>query len=242
MSALLPSPAGRALDLGAGRGISSYALARDGWQVTALEPDPSPLVGAGAICALAAQSLLPIGIVNQRSEQLPFESATFQVVNGRQVLHHTRDLAQSCREVFRVLRPGGRFVASREHVISKREDLQLFLDSHPLHRFYGGENAFLLEEYVDAIRSAGFRFVKVLAPNDSPINYFPMTEQENGAYCARRLSGRLGNIVRFRLLAPRSPVRKAVARILARMENYRDQTPGRLYTFVASKPARGEAR
>ena len=49
IAALLPPPNGKALDLGAGRGISSYAMAQDGWQVTALEPDPSNLVGAGAI-------------------------------------------------------------------------------------------------------------------------------------------------------------------------------------------------
>jgi 2-polyprenyl-3-methyl-5-hydroxy-6-metoxy-1,4-benzoquinol methylase len=46
---LLGDSRGRALDVGSGRGISAYALARDGWQTTALEPDPSPEVGAGAI-------------------------------------------------------------------------------------------------------------------------------------------------------------------------------------------------
>jgi 2-polyprenyl-3-methyl-5-hydroxy-6-metoxy-1,4-benzoquinol methylase len=45
--ALLPPKAGRALDLGAGNGILSHALAREGWAVTAVEPDPSELVGAG---------------------------------------------------------------------------------------------------------------------------------------------------------------------------------------------------
>ena len=66
-------------------------------------------------------------------------------------------------------------VASREHVISKKEDLDQFLDSHPLHNLYGGENAYLLKEYIDAIYGAGFQTVKVYATFDSPINYFPMT-------------------------------------------------------------------
>ena len=54
---------GTALDVGAGRGIASYALARDGFKVTALEPDDSSLVGAGAIRALASDAGLPITVV-----------------------------------------------------------------------------------------------------------------------------------------------------------------------------------
>src|SRR4051812_17248898 len=59
---LLPATPGKALDIGAGRGISSYALARDGWNVTALEPDPSEKVGAGAIRKLANEADLKIEI------------------------------------------------------------------------------------------------------------------------------------------------------------------------------------
>src|ERR1700730_6096763 len=53
---LLPEITGKALDVGAGRGIASYALARDGWSVCALEPDPSDLVGAGAIRRMIAEA------------------------------------------------------------------------------------------------------------------------------------------------------------------------------------------
>src|SRR5690242_3469561 len=78
LRALIPSgPSGAALDLGAGRGISSFALARDGWAVTALEPDPGDLVGAGAIRALAAEARVPITVVEQFGERLPFASDSF---------------------------------------------------------------------------------------------------------------------------------------------------------------------
>jgi len=46
---LLQGRAGMALDIGAGRGIASFALAKEGFEVTALEPDPSAIVGAGAV-------------------------------------------------------------------------------------------------------------------------------------------------------------------------------------------------
>jgi SAM-dependent methyltransferase len=239
IAALLPHSKGRALDLGAGRGISSYALARDGWAVSALEPDPSNLVGAGAIRTLVQESGLPIEVVGEFSEKLPFADDSFDLVNCRQVLHHARDLPQTCREIFRVLKPGGRIVATREHVISKRDDLQAFLDAHPLHHLYGGENAFLLDEYTSAISAAGLDLRQVLAPFDSPINYFPMTEAQWVAYCTRPLAAVIGEGTTAKLFSRDHALGASLISLLARLVNWRNQSPGRLYSFVAEKPARG---
>lgn len=236
IAALLPATSGSALDLGAGRGISSYALARDGWQVTALEPDPSNLVGAGAIFSLTADTGLPINVVTEYSEKLPFPDNSFDIVNCRQVLHHARDLSQTCKEIFRVLKPGGVVVATREHVISKKEDLQHFLDSHPLHKFYGGENAFLLDEYLLAMRLAGLRVHKAMAPLDTPINYFPMTDEQFFNYCTRPVAVLIGKTMTKLLFSSSHAMGRALMKILVAALNYRDQTPGRLYSFVAVKP------
>ncbi|MBB3133601.1 SAM-dependent methyltransferase [Rhizobium pisi] len=237
IAALLPTPGGTALDLGAGRGISSYAMARDGWDVTALEPDPSMLVGAGAIHSLSASSGLTIKVAGDYSEKLPFADNTFDVVNARQVLHHARDLPQTCREVFRVLKPGGVMIATREHVLSRREDLQAFLDAHTLHKFYGGENAFLLQEYLSAMTGAGLHLDKVLAPLDSPINYFPMTPEQCFVHCTRPAAAIIGRSLTDIIFNRKHFLGRMLLKRLIAALNARDQTPGRLYSFLAVKPA-----
>jgi SAM-dependent methyltransferase len=222
--------AGRtALDIGSGRGIASYALAREGFAVTALEPDPSDLVGAGAIRALADEANLSIQVSEEFSERLPFADGAFDVVFARAVLHHCADLPQACREFFRVLKPGGRLVAVREHVISSAKDMQAFLDHHPLHNLYGGENAFLLQDYRDALANAGFRLAEELTPFGSAINYAPYSLQSLKDEITQRLGG-LGRVVRPVLDLPGVwPVaRVALTRI--------DQRPGRLYSFICDKP------
>lgn len=217
---LLPRPPGRALDLGAGRGISSYALAKDGWDTTALEPDPSPIVGAGAIRTLSREARVKIEVKEDPAEKLPFKDREFDLVHGRQILHHAADLNQLCREAARVLKPGGIFIATREHVISKREDLGRFLEAHPLHKFYGGENAYLLDEYRSAIHGGGLTMIKVLNPFQSEINLFPETMDE--------FKKRLAQKVKF-------PWPRLIPRFLLTLLGSQFRLPGRLYTFVARK-------
>jgi SAM-dependent methyltransferase len=215
--ALFGSGRGRALDVGAGRGISSYALARDGWLVTALEPDPSEVVGAGAIRQLAAASSLPIEVVEQWGESLPFPDASFDLVYGRQVLHHARDLSALCAEMGRVLRPGGLFVATREHVIFRDADLPVFLAKHPLHQFYGGENAYRLREYKGAIAGAGIRLTRVLNPWASAVNLHPRSARD------------VGDAIRARL--PFVP-RPLVSAPLLRRAGWLLRSPGTPYSFI----------
>jgi len=218
--AFLPTQKGAVLDLGAGRGIASFAFAKDGWTVTALEPDSSDLVGAGAIRQLATQASLNINIVQEWGESLPFADASFKVVHCRAVLHHAHDLAKLCEEINRVLQPGGMMIATREHVISRHEDLNKFLNAHPLHHLYGGENAYLLEGYIQAIKNAGMQINHILNPLASDINLYPSTIKATKT----RIAARLGVTKWF------------IPDIALQIYGALSKVPGRLYTFVARKP------
>jgi SAM-dependent methyltransferase len=217
------------LDLGAGNGIASFALARQGWQVTALEPDESDEVGAGAIRLLAAETGLPITVVQEFGERLPFPDETFSAVHARQVLHHASNLELMVQELKRVLRKGGSLLTTRDHVADDEQQLEAFLREHPLHSHYGGEHAYPLAQYISAFNNAGLHFVGAWGPLQSILNFFPGTERERQVVL-RQVAGhsyfRLG-----RLFAWSGSFRES------QVERYtrRDRTPGRIYSFLLNK-------
>jgi SAM-dependent methyltransferase len=218
------------LDFGAGNGIASYALARNGWRVTAYEPDASAEVGAAAIRALAQETDPHISVVQAGDAKLPFEDGSFDAVYIRQALHHVPDLDVTMRELARVLRTGGILLATREHVADDEAQLAAFRASHPLHHLSGGENAYSLPRYCQAFTQAGLRLHAVWGPFESILNFYPGTEAERLRVLGEvvhhsfwRLGGILSRFTWFRQYA----IKRATQR---------DRTPGRPFSFLLDKP------
>jgi SAM-dependent methyltransferase len=216
----------RLLDIPGGNGIATYAFASNGFEVTAVEPDPSPLVGRGAIERVLAAAGLRAEIVDARGEALPFKAATFDAVYVRQGLHHAADLPAMLRELGRVLRRGGVLLACREHVVDDYgASLKAFLDTQVDHQLYGGEHAFTLVDYRAAIRGAPLRIAAEFGPFDSVINTYPNTPDVLRAKILQSRSGRA-----LRVLLPDD----AVAAIGAWVHKRR-KAAGRMYSFLAVK-------
>jgi SAM-dependent methyltransferase len=230
--ALLPPNGGCALDIGAGQGVSTYALGRAGYRVTALEPDPSELVGCGAIARLGDICDGIVNVVRGVAEDMPFGPDSFDLVYCRQALHHARDVRKFCEEAARVLKPGGTFIAVREHVISSERDLTRFLESHVLHRLYGGERAYRSKFYVDAMRCAGLSVMRVIRSFDSPINYSPLTASS----LVHQIESRVHRVPGAARLARRLGSSAPGMRLMLRALSLLDRRPGRLNSFLCVKP------
>lgn len=222
-------PINKALDLGAGNGISSYALEREGFNVVSLEPDPSNLVGYGALKHVLYQKNLTIKQVSAFGESLPFPDNTFGLIYCRQVLHHSKKLKKMLDEIARVLIQGGIFIATREHVIDDEASLETFLNTHALNRFTLSEGAYPLEEYLNTIKSSGLIIKKTLLSWDSVINHYPKSNADIKKKFEKKLIEKFGRSGHF--LTNLS----FLIKIYRYKKSNEDITPGRMVSFIAVK-------
>ena len=151
-------------------------------------------------------------------------------------MHHANNLDQFIKECVRVLKPNGLLLTIRDHVIYDEEDKQRFLEVHPLHKYYGGENAFTASEYKHAITKAGATLIKELKFFDSIINYAPLTaeaiediKKEKTNYLKKRLKSKLGFLANIPFII--ELVKKIKGINTLEEKNF----PGRMYSFIARK-------
>jgi len=107
-------------------------------------------------------------------EELPLENASVDLVISNCVINLSPDKPKVFREIFRVLKPGGRMVVS-DVVLNEKLPGELLEDE----RLYTGcvAGALIREDYLKAIRNAGFGKVEVLADRNMSLDWAdPMAE------------------------------------------------------------------
>ncbi|UWE18190.1 class I SAM-dependent methyltransferase [Herbaspirillum huttiense] len=101
-------PGARVLDLGCGGGHASFAVAPVVEKVIAYDLSEEMLNVVAS--AAAGRGLGNLAVRQGSADRLDFPDASFDLICTRFSAHHWRQLPQALNEVFRVLKPGGRFI------------------------------------------------------------------------------------------------------------------------------------
>lgn len=158
------------LDLGCGSGNETIDVAK----LTGPKGMSYGLDITDAMIVKAASMAETMGLSNAKFihgdiENLPFENESFDAIMSNCVINHAKDKEKVYREIFRVLKKGGRFVIS--DAVSKEplpDDVKN--DPEAWAQCYGG--AVTEKEYLDYIHDSGFDKIKILKRREYIKNSF----------------------------------------------------------------------
>ena len=140
----------RVADLGCGSGVFTDLLRRQGCDCVGLDLSPK-------LIEIGRRKYPGVEFIEGDVEHLPFPDASFDGVLLSGLVHHLPDPSRCAAEVFRVLRPGGRFVAFDPNRMNPF--MWLYRDrSSPLYSSVGvteNERPVLAKEVAAVFRAAG---------------------------------------------------------------------------------------
>jgi len=153
------------LDLGSGAGKDVFLAAEkvgDAGRVIGVDmtPEMLALARSNAVKFFTTTGLSNVEFREGKIEDLPVDDASVDVVISNCVINLSPDKRQVFREVYRVLKPGGRIIVSdivlnRPLPESAKNDADLYAACIA--------GALLRDEYLQAIRDAGFVEIEILS-------------------------------------------------------------------------------
>lgn len=174
------APTSTVLELGSGSGLYALHLARTiGCHITGLDLNPHAIAGAIQLGGAAGLQSLAQFQQCDASQPLPFADNTFDAAFANDVLCHIPSRAALLAEIFRVLRPGARFLFSDALVIGgliSHQEIATRSSIGPYFFSPSGENERLLA-------AAGFR---VLCVADTSAEAADIAQRWYSARVARR--------------------------------------------------------
>ncbi len=153
----LPMEGRLVVEVGAGSGRDSVALARRGARVIVVDYVMSSL---GVVREQARAAAVGILCVCADGQRMPFRDQTFDLVFHQGLMEHFRDPLPLVRENYRVLRPGGHClidVPQRYHIYTAVKHVLIGLNRW----FAGWETEFSPGELARLMRSAGFEIRRI---------------------------------------------------------------------------------
>ncbi|GAA3833590.1 MULTISPECIES: class I SAM-dependent methyltransferase [Amycolatopsis] len=164
----------RILDAGCGAGPLTAALRDRGAEVTGID-------ASAGMLALARRRLgedVPLRLADL-NDPLPFADGAFDDVVASLVLHYLEDWKPALSELRRVLRPGGRLIASVDHpfvayTIQEPRPDYFATTSYSFEWTFGGQTVPMrfwrrpLHAMTGAFTDAGFRLTALVEPQPDP--------------------------------------------------------------------------
>lgn len=188
-----------ALDIGCGRGrVAAHVASFSGAKVTGMNIDPNQLEtgrryaeSQGLACQFVQADL------NQLP--LPFKDKTFDAVYHVQVFSYARDLGKLFKDIYRILKPGGRvscldWLRLDAYDVKNPHHVDLMRRIKPLIGAIGTPS---IEEYVHAMKQAGF---KVLVNENASIDGLQAPLIENADKFFSRITKTINLLVKMKVL------------------------------------------
>lgn len=153
-------PGENILDLGCGRGLETIEAAK----LTAPNGIATGLDLTPAMIEVAKENALSLSVTNVdfvlgNIEALPFRDSSFDAVISNCVINHASDKFLVFREIFRVLKNGGRFIIS-DAVTKYPLPLEIKNDPKAVADCFGG--VITESEYLESIKKSGFKYIEII--------------------------------------------------------------------------------